>query len=77
VAALLSFVSGFFVGRPAGLKLAQLSEQQGKSGAPSEEVARQVAALRAQAAAGARITAALIGLAVLAMATFRYAAAIG
>jgi len=77
VAALLSFASGFFVGRPAGLKLAQLSEQQGKSGAPSEEIAREVAALRAKAAASARITAALIGLAVLAMATFRYAAAIG
>jgi uncharacterized membrane protein len=76
-AALLSFVSGFFVGRPTGLKLAQLSEQQGKSGAPSAEIAQQVLALRARAAASARITAGLLGLAVLAMAVFRYAAAIG
>lgn len=45
VAALLSFVSGFF--------------------------------LRGHSVAGARVTAALLGLAVLAMATFRYAAAIG
>jgi uncharacterized membrane protein len=77
VAALLSFASGIFVGRPAGLKLAQLSEQQGKSGAPSAEVARQIAALRARATAATRVTAALLGLAVLAMAVFRYAAAIG
>ena len=72
-AALLSFVVGFFIGRPAGTKLAQLSEQQMKSGAPSAEVAQQLAGLQARAVLSARLTAALLGLAVLAMAVFRYA----
>jgi uncharacterized membrane protein len=76
VAGLLSFGVGFFIGRPAGLKLAELNEQQGKS-APSAEVAQQLAGLRARSAISARVTAALLGLAVLAMAVFRYAAAIG
>ena len=76
-AALLSFLVGFFIGRPTGLKLAQLSEQQGKSAASSAEVAQQLAGLRARSAVSARVTAALLGLAVLAMAVFRYAAAIG
>jgi uncharacterized membrane protein len=77
VAALLSFLSGFFIGRPAGLKLAKLSEQLGQSGTPSAEIAQQIASLRARTAVSTRITTALLGLAVLAMAVFRYAAAIG
>lgn len=72
VAALLSFVVGFFIGRPAGLKLSALSEQQAKSGAPSAELAEQVAALSRRSAVSAKFTAALLGLAVLAMALFRY-----
>jgi uncharacterized membrane protein len=76
-AGVLSFAVGFFIGRPAGLKLAQLSEQQGESGAPSAEAAQRLAALRARSAISARVTAALLGLAVLAMAVFRYASAIG
>jgi len=65
VAALLSFAVGFFIGRPAGLKLAQLSEQQTKSGAPSADAAQQLAVLRARTAVSARITGLLLGLAVL------------
>lgn len=72
VAALLSFAVGFFIGRPAGLKLSELSEQQAKSATPSAELAEQVAALRRRSAVSAKFTAALLGLAVLAMALFRY-----
>jgi uncharacterized membrane protein len=72
VAAVLSLIVGFFIGRPAGLKLAQLNEQQAEGGAPSAEVAQQIARLRTRSAVSARLTAALLALAILAMAVFRY-----
>ncbi len=75
LAAILSFTVGFFIGRPTGIKLAELGEQQQKSGAPSAELAQQLTSLRARSAVSAKFTAALLGLAVLAMALFRYAAA--
>ena len=66
LAALLAFLIGFFVGRPAGMKFATLSEQQSGS-------AQELAALHARASMAAKLTVGLLGLAVLAMAAFRYA----
>jgi hypothetical protein len=71
LAALLSFAVGFFIGRPAGIKLAELSQQPNAA-----DLAQQIAALRSRSAVSARFTGALLGLAVLAMALFRYAAAV-
>lgn len=74
VAAVLSFFVGFFVGRPAGQKLVQLVEQQ--SSTPSSAELAQRASLQKRAAISSRLTAALLGLAVLAMALFRYVQAL-
>ena len=74
VAAVLSFFVGFLVGRPAGQKLLQLAEQQ--SSAPSVAEVAQREALRERAAISSKLTAALLGLAVLSMATFRYVQAL-
>lgn len=73
VAALLAFLIGFFIGRPAGMKFATLSEQLSGSAAPSAEVAQELAALHARASMAAKLTVGLLSLAVLAMAAFRYA----
>lgn len=72
VAALLSFLLGFFIGRPAGMKLAALSEQHAGSEARPAEVVQQMAALQRRAAVSAKLTLVLLVLAVLAMAGFRY-----
>lgn len=74
VAAVLSFFVGFFVGRPAGQKLVQLVEQQSSS--PSSAELAQRASLQKRAAISSKLTAALLGLAVLAMALFRYVQAL-
>lgn len=74
VAAVLSFFVGFFVGRPAGQKLLQLVEQQ--SSTPSSAELAQRASLQKRAAISSKLTAALLGLAVLAMALFRYVQAL-
>lgn len=74
-AALLSLAVGLLVGRPAGLKLAQLQEASKDGSAPSAETARQLTRLRVRSAVGSWITAGLLGIAVLAMAVFRYASA--
>lgn len=74
VAAVLSFFVGFFVGRPAGQKLVQLVEQQ--SSIPSSAELAQRASLQKRAAISSKLTAALLGLAVLAMALFRYVQAL-
>jgi uncharacterized membrane protein len=76
VAAFLSLVTGFLIGRPTGQKLARLSEQQSLATAPSADVLRRMSGLRLRAELSSRFTAALLGLAVLAMAGFRYAQAI-
>lgn len=72
-AALVAFFIGFFVGRPAGMKFAALSEQHAGSTAPSSEVAQQLSALQVRATKAAKLTVGLLMLAVLAMAAFRYA----
>jgi uncharacterized membrane protein len=75
VAALLAFATGL-VSRATGRKLATLTEAPTSSAldAPAvPELARQIAGLRQRAAISSRVTAALLGLAVLSMALFRYA----
>ena len=74
VAAILSFFVGIFVGRPAGQKLLQLMQQQ--SSTPSAAELAQREGLRKRAAISSMLTALLLMLAVLAMATFRYVQAL-
>jgi uncharacterized membrane protein len=74
VAAVLSFFVGFLMGRPAAQRLLQLDEQ--RSAAPSSAELAQRESLRKRAAISSRLTAALLGLAVLAMAVFRYVQAL-
>lgn len=74
VAAVLSFFVGFFVGRPAGQKLLQLNEQQSSASSPTDLAQRE--ALRKRAAMSSIVVATLLGLSVLAMATFRYVQAL-
>jgi len=76
VAAFLSLVVGFLIGRPTGLKLARLSEQHSPAAATPADVLQKLSGLRLRAELSSRFTAALLGLAVLSMAGFRYAAAI-
>jgi uncharacterized membrane protein len=76
VAALLSLAIGFLIGRPTGLKLARLSEQQSLGAAPPAELLQKISGLRLRATLSSRFTAALLGLAVVSMAGFRYAQAI-
>jgi uncharacterized membrane protein len=74
VAAILSLFVGIFVGRPAGQKLVQLMQQQ--SSTPSAAELAQREGLRKRAAISSGLTAILLVLAVLAMATFRYVQAL-
>jgi hypothetical protein len=76
IAAFLSLVIGFLIGRPTGLKLARLSEQHSLAAAPPADVLQKMSGLRLRAELSSRFTAALLGLAVLSMAGFRYAEAI-
>jgi uncharacterized membrane protein len=75
LAAVLSFFVGFLVGRPAGQKLLQLVEKQSSTPSAAELAERET--LRKRAAISSVVTALLLALAVLAMATFRYVAALG
>jgi uncharacterized membrane protein len=74
LAAILSFFTGIFIGRPAGQKLMQLMQQQSATPSPAELAERE--GLRKRAAFGSALTAILLVLAVLAMATFRYVQAL-
>lgn len=74
IAALLSFAVGVFVGRPNGLKLAKLSAEHPTAADPG--VQQQMATLGRRVALSSHFTIALLGLAVLAMALFRYVQAI-
>jgi uncharacterized membrane protein len=74
VAAVLSFLVGFLLGRPAGRKLLQLTEQQSSTPSPADLAERE--GLRKRAAISSIATATLLVLAVLAMATFRYVQAL-
>jgi uncharacterized membrane protein len=76
IAALLSLVIGLLIARPTGRKLASLSEQHSLAAAPPAEVLQKMSGLRRRAVLSSRFTAALLGLAVLSMAGFRYAEAI-
>ncbi len=76
VAAFLSLAIGFLIGRPTGQKLARLSEQQSPTAEPPADVLQRMSGLRLRAELSSRFTAALLGLAVLSMAGFRYAGAI-
>jgi len=76
LAAFLSLAVGFLIGRPTGQKLARLSEQQSLAAAPPADVLQRMSGLRLRAELSSRFTAALLGLAVLSMAGFRYAEAI-
>lgn len=77
LAALLALAVGVLAGRPAGRRISQLQDAQVDGKALSPEAIREMARLRKRAAMSARIAAGLLGVAVLAMAVFRYAAAIG
>lgn len=75
VAALLSLAIGFLVARPTGFKLAKLSQQGSPAAAPSQDMLQRVPELHRRAVLSSRLTAALLGIAVLSMAVFRYAEA--
>ncbi|HEY4038761.1 MAG TPA: hypothetical protein VGM15_08065 [Burkholderiaceae bacterium] len=75
-AALLSAAVGVLFSRTAGRRLAQLTQPSAQQAAPSPEAAREMAALRTRIAVSARVAAALLGVTVLAMATYRYASAV-
>lgn len=72
VAAVLSFLVGALIGRPAGMKMAKLQSEASKS---AQDLAR-LASLGRRAALSSRIAGMLLGLAVLSMAMFRYAPAL-
>jgi uncharacterized membrane protein len=76
-AALLALAVGLFVGRPAGQRLAQLHQAPQDGAAPSAEGVLQLAALQRRVIVSSRVAAGLLGVSVLAMAVFRYAAALG
>jgi uncharacterized membrane protein len=70
LAGTLSLAVGLFFGRPAGRALAAVNVGAGT------EATLQISRLRNRAAASARLMAALLALAILAMATFRFAPAL-
>jgi uncharacterized membrane protein len=75
-AALLSLAVGLLISRPAGLEVARL--HAGHDGtALSQEAIQQLSRLRTRTVLSARVAAVLLAVAVLAMAVFRYAAAVG
>ena len=75
IAGLLSLAIGFLVGRPTGLKLVNLNQQSSPAAAPSADMLQQMPGLLRRAVLSSRLTAALLGIAVLSMAVFRYAGA--
>jgi hypothetical protein len=74
-AALLSIVVGFAVARPAGMQLGRLQQALADAPPPADTLQR-IAALRRRQLIGVRAAAGLLGLAVIAMAVFRYASAL-
>ena len=75
-AALLSIAIGFFLARPAGIELGRMQQGLAAGSPPPQETMRRIETLRRRQVVGMRVAAALIGVAVLAMAVFRYATAI-
>ncbi|MDB5973704.1 MAG: putative rane protein [Nevskia sp.] len=76
VAALLSLAVGLLIVRPIGLSLARLQEPRPEGTPPGADVLQRMATLRQRVAIGSRVAAGLLGASVLAMAVFRYAAAV-
>ena len=76
LAAIMSLLVGFFIGRPARVKLSDLSERHSLAATPPADVLEGISRVRVRALVSARLAAALLGVAVLSMASFRYAQAI-
>jgi len=76
LAAILSAGVGILLGRPAGAELGRLQQTLAPGVAPDQDTLRRIDVLRRRQVLGARLAAGLLGFAVLAMATFRYATAI-
>jgi uncharacterized membrane protein len=72
IAAVLSFIVGVLVGRPAGMQMARLQSAASKSATDLGKLA----SLGRRAALSSRVSGILLGLAVLSMALFRYAPAL-
>jgi uncharacterized membrane protein len=71
VAALLALAIGFIVSRPAGLQLARLTERIQAGAVPAAQHSHELQRLSARMRWGARLMAALLGIAVVSMAAFR------
>jgi len=77
LAAMLALVTGAFVGRPAARRLAALGQRAAIDAASSAAAPlADVMALRRRATLSNRAAAVMLGVAVLAMALFRYASAL-
>ncbi|HEX7916959.1 hypothetical protein, partial [Rudaea sp.] len=76
LAAILSIGVGVLLGRPAGIELGRLQQTFVPGAAPDQDTLRRIDTLRRRQVLGARLAAGLLGVAVLAMATFRYATAV-
>jgi uncharacterized membrane protein len=77
LAALLSIAVGVAVARPAGIELGRLQQTLAEGAAPTPETQGRLAQLRQRQMLSLRVAASLLGLAVLAMAVFRYVSALG
>jgi uncharacterized membrane protein len=77
LAAVLALGLGLLVARPAGMRLAQLCEQRSGEAPPSQDLVQQIAQFGRRAALSSKLVVALLTLAVLSMALFRYAQALG
>jgi len=76
VAAVVSMVLGIVVGRRTGMELVRLEAENPTDAAATAARAARLATLRSRAKLSTRLTAALLGFAVLSMAVFRYATAL-
>ena len=77
LAALLSIGVGILLARPAGMELGRLQQTLAPGSAPESDTLRRIEVLRRRQLIGLRVAAGLLGLAVLAMAVFRYVSALG
>lgn len=76
LAAILSIGVGILLGRPAGIELGRLQQALVPGTAADQDTLRRIDMLRRRQVIGVRLAAGLLGIAVLAMATFRYATAV-
>lgn len=74
IAALLALGAGLLIGRPAGMKLAQLQAAAAAGGAAPD--AARLASLQLRSTVASRAGAGLLALSVVAMGVFRYAGAL-